>query len=186
MYLTLSLWSGRVWDFYEVKFNLLSNDKKCFYLLFVIKYRQKGGNNMRKIYEKFNIYIYFIIPFVLCIGYALLTSNQTFDLNKINNYQEHKFEFVLTMLGALLTIYGFMISLPENKFRTLMRRYKHDEIINNTIFSGIIGSLIFIILYLLELLPNIQNYLFITLTTEVSIASVKIYMILRAMGKIES
>lgn len=138
---------------------------------------------MRKIYEKFNIYIYLAVPSMVCLVYFLLSNYCIFDLEMIKKYQEHKFEVALSMLGVLLTVYGFMMSLPENNFRSLMRRYKHDEIINNTIFFGIMASLVFVILYLLELLPNIQDYVFIFFMSEVVIATTWIYKVLKYIGK---
>lgn len=132
---------------------------------------------MRWIYEKFNIYIYLIIPIFITSIYFLCFKD--FQLSKIQNYNQYNFEFVLTMLGALLTILGLMFTLPENNYRRLMKKYKHDEIINNTIFSGIISSLVFIVLLIIEVLPSIQEFLFITVICEVLIASWWMYRTLK-------
>ena len=141
---------------------------------------------LRTLYEKFNIYIYIIVPAFLCSVYIILLLTGNFDLNCISNYTTHKFDFILAILSVLLTVYGFMLSLPENKFRSLMRRYKYDDIINNTIVIGILSALSFILLFLLETLGVVQDLLFITVSCEVVIATVWIYRILKHIGKVDS
>lgn len=128
----------------------------------------------RWIYEKFNLYIYIAIPTLIISIYLLFFKDA--QLSEIDSYNQYKFEFVLTMLSVLLTILGLMFTLPENSYRKLMKKFKHDEIINNTIFSGVITSILFIILLIVELLPTIQEILFITVVCEVLIASWWIYI----------
>lgn len=115
--------------------------------------------------------------------YIMLVKFNIYNLANSANYNNHKFEFVLTMLGSLLTIYGLMFSLPENKYRKLMRKYGHDKIINNTIFIGIISSIIFILLLLFDLFAVLQDLLFLVICSEVCIATFKIYFALKFISK---
>ncbi|EHR38027.1 hypothetical protein HMPREF9708_00111 [Facklamia languida CCUG 37842] len=137
----------------------------------------------RFIYEKLNIYIYIVVPVIVLPTYYLLNKHTIFVLSTISTYHEYKFEFVLTLLSVLLTVFGLMFSLPETKYRQLMRIYKHDEIINRTILIGILSCLIFSFLFLTEMLPKLQEYLFLIIFCETAISTVWIYMTLQAIGK---
>ncbi|MGF3114744.1 hypothetical protein ACQV2R_05120 [Facklamia sp. P12937] len=138
---------------------------------------------MRKVFEKVNVYIYFVIPFLVCLIYYFLMISNLLNLQAIDNYNNHKFDFVVTLLGTLLTIYGFMMMLPENKFRKALRIYKHDEIINNTIFIGILSSLIFILMYLIGYESWLHDLFFLVTISETTIATIKIFKILRYSAK---
>lgn len=138
---------------------------------------------MRKMYEKINLYIYIVIPFFMCFIYYFLLKYQIFNLQTVKNYTERKFDFILSLLGTLLTIYGFMMVLPENKFRLLLRKYKQEEIINKTIFIGIIACLAFVLMYLFGFENFYNDLLFIIASTETLISTHKIYNILKYIGK---
>lgn len=137
----------------------------------------------RLIYEKFNIYIYVIIPIFICLLYVYAFYNGILNLSHFEKYNANKFNFILTILSVLLTIYGFMISLPENNVRKLLRRYKHDEIISRTILIGILSSFLFTALYMFDISCFFQDIIFLVTATEVVIATIKIYGILTVFSK---
>lgn len=137
----------------------------------------------RYLYEKFNIYIYLLIPVFVMIFYVILRNNDLLNLQAISNYNNHKFDFVLTLLGTLLTVYGFMAMLPENKFRELLRKYKHDEILNNTVFIGVLSSMIFIVMFMLGFENIINDFMFLIALSETIIASFKIFRLLKVSSK---
>lgn len=144
---------------------------------------------LRLMYEKFNVYIYVIIPALLIAGYLFLNNKYGFCLSKINNYNDYKFEFTYSMLALLLTLLGLMQALPSNRrtlrYRKLMKKYKHDEIIYNTLFIGIVASISFIILYMIEKYPGIQDILFITMMIEIIISSCWLFITIRNINKLE-
>lgn len=143
----------------------------------------KRGKTMRTIYEKFNLYIYIIIPILICFVYYYGYSHGLIDLQLINNYRNYKFDFITTVLGSLLTIYGFMAMLPENNFRKMLRKFNHDKIINNTILIGILASLVFIILFMFDYETFFHDLLFLIATAETFLATIKIFNILRISSK---
>ena len=100
---------------------------------------------MRKIYEKFNLYVYFIVPIFLLLLHYFFVNYRQINILETSSFAESNFEFVLTMLGVLLTIFGLMFTLPDNEYRKIMKKYKHEKIIFNTIFCGIVSSLMFMI-----------------------------------------
>lgn len=153
-------------------------------MLFCGILEKKGGAKMfRDIYEKINLYIYWIAPALVVSGYLILLYNNLFDLQTIHNYNAHKFDFVVNLLGTLLTVYGFMTMLPENKFRALLRHYGHDDILNNTIFIGTLSALVFSILFMLGVENSFQDILFLVVIVETTLATIKIFNILRFSAK---
>ena len=136
---------------------------------------------MRKIYEKFNLYVYFVVPIILLLLHYFFVNCRQINILDTSSFAENNFEFVLTMLGVLLTIFGLMFTLPNNEYRKLMKRYKHGEIIFNTIFCGIVSSLAFMALYFIETPVQIQEFLFIIIFSEVAISTWWIFRTLKAI-----
>ncbi|MEG0601215.1 MAG: hypothetical protein RR494_13680 [Vagococcus sp.] len=137
---------------------------------------------MRKIYEKINLYIYLFVPLNLILVHHLLKKYFRMNLLNTNSFLDKSFEFVLTMLGVLLTIFGLMFTLPDNEYRKLMKKYNHDKIIFNTIFSGITSSLVFIILNFFEISIYGQEILFIIIFSEVAVSTWWIFRTLKAIN----
>lgn len=137
---------------------------------------------MRKIYEKINLYIYLFVPLSLILVHHLLKIYFRMNLLNTNSFSDKSFEFVLTMLGVLLTIFGLMFTLPDNEYRKLMKKYNHDKIIFNTIFSGITSSLVFIILNFSEISTYGQEILFIIIFSEVTVSTWWIFRTLKAIN----
>ena len=137
---------------------------------------------MRKIYEKINLYVYLFVPLSLIVVHHLLKKYLQMNLLNTNSFSDKSFDFVLTMLGVLLTIFGLMFTLPDNEYRKLMKKYNHDKIIFNTIFSGITSSLIFIILNFSEIATYGQEILFIIIFSEVAVSTWWIFRTLKAIN----
>lgn len=154
---------------------LFFSDKVCATI------KRKRRINMRKIYEKFNLYIYFVLPIILLLLHYFFVNYRQINILDTSSFSASNFEFVLTMLGVLLTIFGLMFTLPDNDYRKLMRKYKHEKIIFNTIFCGIISSLVFILLYFIESSIQIQELLFIIIFSEVTISTWWIFRTLKAI-----
>lgn len=138
---------------------------------------------MRKLYEYLNIYIYIILPILFTAFYWYLESNKIFSFANISNYIDYSFEFILATLGVLLTLLGLMFSLPNNTYRKLMKKYKHDEIIYNTIFLGIIVSILFVFLFFVDMLPALREYLFVIVLIELCISSFWIFKTLKFISQ---
>lgn len=104
---------------------------------------------LRYVYEKFNIYIYAVIPTLFVAGYLVLNNKYGLHLQVMNN---HKlllgcFTFILLLSSLFL-----MKSLHDDgKYRRLMRKYKHDEIIWRTSLIGLVASLLFIGVHIISL-----------------------------------
>lgn len=138
---------------------------------------------MRKMYEKFNIYVYLFIPLILVSVHYLLVNYFHVNFLDTSSFSQRSFEFVLTMLGVLLTIFGLLFTLPDNEYRKMMKLYNHDKIIFNTIFSGIISSLIFMALYFFEISTYAQESLVIVIFSEVAISTWWIFRTLRIINQ---
>lgn len=137
----------------------------------------------RKLYELINIRSYIIFPLLICSIYLFVNRESQYSISKLENYQIYGFEFVLTILGILLTLLGLMFSLPNNQYRHLMKKYKHDEIIFNTIFIGIAASIGFIILFFFDAFYKFQELLFIVIILELAISSYRVYKTLKFISQ---
>lgn len=126
---------------------------------------------MRKFYEKLNLHVYIIVPFVFVLLHYTLVYAAKINIFDNQSFSENSFEFVLTMLGVLLTILGLMFTLPDNKYRELMKRYNHDRIIYNSIFIGILSSMVFVFLYFIDISTFIQELMYVTVFSEVAIST---------------
>lgn len=137
----------------------------------------------RKLYEKINIYIYWVVPLLVSLVYLYLVSVGIFNLQATDNYNAYKFDFISNLLGTLLTVYGFMAILPENNFRRLLRKIGHDNILNRTVLIGVLSSLAFVTLFLIGFENTLHDILFLVAVTETVIATLKIFAILRFSAK---
>lgn len=139
----------------------------------------KSKNFKRTIYEKFNLYIYIIVPIIVLVTYLILNICFKFSLTDVKTLNEKIIDISLTLAGILLTILGLFLALPNTKFRELMKKYKHDMIINNTLIIGILTLLATTFLSAIEKFPNVTSILFLIGFTETIIASIWIYNILK-------
>ena len=132
-------------------------------------------NFFRTIYEKFNLNIYIIVPLIVLLLYFVSDLLFGFNLADIKTYNENKIEISITISGILLTIMGLFTSLPNTKFRELMKKYNHDKIVNRTLLIGVLSSIFTVILSVSEKLIIIESALFIIGITETIIASIWLY-----------
>ena len=135
----------------------------------------KRKNQRRKAYEKFCLNIYLIVPFLVVLLYFLICYLTEYNLSNSQNFNENKIEISITIAGILLTIMGLFTSLPNTKFRQLMKKYNHDKIINKTLFYGVMTSIITVILAVIEKMILAQSIFFIIAMTETVIASIWLY-----------
>lgn len=126
----------------------------------------------RWFYEKFNIYIYIIIPLSLILL-----------LNDFNNdiFQEvlkqYSLEFSITFSVYFLCFLGALVTIPSSEALALLQRYKHIQIVFFTLAIGNICSL------LLLKYHEYSFYIFITIITEAVIATIKMYRISKFINK---
>lgn len=139
----------------------------------------KLKNLKRTIYEKFNLYIYLIIPLLVLLAYLVCNVLFDFKLTEIKTLNKHIIDISLTLSGILLTILGLFLALPNTEFRQLMKKYNHDKIINNTLTIGILTMLATTLLSTIEKLPNIASLLFLIGFTETILASVWMHQTLK-------
>lgn len=135
----------------------------------------KIKNQKRKLYEKFYLNIYFIVPCIVLILYLLIYIFTGYRLSDSQSFNSSKIEISITIAGILLTIMGLFTSLPNTEFRQLMKKYNHDKIINRTLFFGVIASIFTVILSVIEKLIAFQSILFVIALTETIVASIWLY-----------
>ena len=114
----------------------------------------------RWLYEKFNIYIYIIIP-----------------LSLILLLKQYSLEFSITFSVYFLCFLGALVTIPSSEALALLQRYKHIQIIFFTLAIGNICSL------LLLKYHEYSFYIFITIITEAVIATIKMYRISKFINK---
>lgn len=142
----------------------------------------KSKSNKRRLYEKFNIYLYINVPLISLVFYGIIRYCTSFSLKKIVTFNNSKIEIFIAIAGILLTIMGLFISLPGNEFRKLMKKYGHDKIIMRILFIGILSSLLGLILAISELFINLQVLFFIITMTETILATWWMYDIFKYIG----
>ena len=131
----------------------------------------------RWLYEKFNIYIYIIIPLSLILL-----------LNDFNNdiFQEvlkqYSLEFSITFSVYFLCCMGILVAFPSSKKLALLQRYKHIQIVFFTLAIGNISSLLLLVVGLLNY-NEYSVYLYITVIVETVIATIKLFNISKFINK---
>lgn len=134
---------------------------------------------IRKVYEHLNLYIYLYIPVSLAVLYSVIVhiTGNVFLLN--DTFIDNSIEISLTILGILLTLLGLFAALPKTKYDEGMEKYGYYKIIFNTLFIGVLATIIHLITNLLSLSETLEVYLFIIYMSETVVATVWIYRILR-------
>lgn len=137
----------------------------------------------RKLYEKINLNIYIVVPIIGVLIYLLLYFLFDFQLSDFQKFNLYSFDCVLAMLIILLIVLGLTGLLPENRYRKMMRRYRHEQILYNTILCGLVSSLFFIFIFFIGKITIVQDALFIITFCETTIATIWILRTLRAIYK---
>lgn len=94
-----------------------------------------------KLIHKYNYIFYSII---LAISVIILNRFNLFQIG--HNFKNNIFTASLTFLGLLFTVFSIVIVLPDNKFVKALKEIKLYNVICRTIYTGIISSLITIVI----------------------------------------
>lgn len=132
---------------------------------------------MRWIYEKFNIYIYIIVPLIVVSLSSLFIQH----IQK-QGLQQHSVEISLAFLGVFLTLMGILVAFPSSKRLELLQRYKYTQIAYLTLVFGIIFAIALLISALVEY-HEYSYYLFVALITETLLATKKLYSMAKFINK---
>lgn len=138
---------------------------------------------LRTLYEKVNLFIYIIAPAITVTVYLFLQNRYRFHFDQVQSYQ---IELTYLILTLLLTVLGLMRRLPTRfrnhhhlKYLELMSKYHHNQIIYITLAIGITATIINILLHYFTPYLTVQNILFITAVTELTIAAKWFYATLK-------
>lgn len=123
----------------------------------------------RWLYEKFNIYIYIIIPLLL-----ILLSNSFKHYISKELLQEYSMEFSLTFSVYFLCCMGVLVTIPSSEALALLQKYKHIQIVFFTLAIGNISSLLLLVVGFLNY-NEYSVYLYITVIVETVIATIKLF-----------
>lgn len=136
---------------------------------------------LRYVYEKFNIYIYAVIPTVFVAGYLILNNRYGLHFPIANN---HKLLFGFFLLALLFGLVVLMRSLPDDgRYRWLMRKYKHDQIIWRTLWVGLVASLLFVVTVVMNSYPILQDSLIIIAMMEAIISFCWMFVTVKNLKK---
>ena len=136
---------------------------------------------LRYVYEKFNIYIYAVIPTVFVAGYLVLNNGYGLYLPMTNNY---KMMIGCCLLILLFSLAALMKSLPDSgKYRLLMKKYKHDQIIWRTLRLGLVASLLFILAVVTNSHLILQDSLIIIAMMETIISFCWVFVTVKNLKK---
>ena len=131
----------------------------------------------RWLYEKFNIYIYIIVPLLL-----LLLSNSFKHYISKELLQEYSMEFSLTFSVYFLCCMGVLVTIPSSEKLVLLQKYKHIQIVFFTLAIGNISSLLLLVVGFLNY-NEYSVYLYITVIVETVIATIKLFNISKFINK---
>lgn len=131
----------------------------------------------RWLYEKFNIYIYIIIPLLL-----ILLSNSFKHYISKELLQEYSMEFSLTFSVYFLCCMGVLVTIPSSEKLALLQKYKHIQIVFFTLAIGNISSLLLLVVGFLNY-NEYSVYLYITVIVETVIATIKLFNISKFINK---
>lgn len=131
----------------------------------------------RWLYEKFNIYIYIIIPLLL-----ILLSNSFKHYISKELLQEYSMEFSLIFAVYFLGCMGVLVTIPSSEKLVLLQKYKHIQIVFFTLAIGNISSLLLLVVGFLNY-NEYSVYLYITVIVETVIATIKLFNISKFINK---
>lgn len=127
---------------------------------------------LRKTFEKFCVNIYLILPAIVVGLYFYLNRKDYIHIDP-----KYNFELSIALFGVMFTVLGLYGSLPDSRFKDLLKKYKHNKIVYHSLFIGIVCSMFIVIFVITDFSVKIQNLLLLIAITETLISSYWIYRI---------